>query len=215
MRRGINHSLSGEEDEVGRTVTVEEIITEIEKDRIFYEESGGGVTFSGGEPLMQPEFLIELLEECKNYNFHSTIDTSGYASSEIIKSIAPHTNLFLYDLKLMDVEEHKKYTGVSNSRIHQNLEILDRLGKKIIIRIPVVPGITDSEENLIQLRDFISNLKNILGIDLLPYHQAGEGKYKKFRRESRLGNITIPGNGYIEKIKEKFSGLNCKVKIGG
>jgi pyruvate formate lyase activating enzyme len=215
VRRGLNHALSAKEDEVGREVTNEELMKEIEKDRIFYDESGGGVTFSGGEPLMQPDFLKELLTICKDSGIHTSVDTSGYASADTLQKIINLPDLFLFDLKMMDDELHQKYTGVSNKKIHQNLKTIDEAGNKIFIRVPVVPGVTDSKENLSATRDFIATLSNVLEIDLLPYHRAGEGKYKKFNKENKLYNIVIPENGYMEEIKKNFSKLNCKVKIGG
>ncbi len=214
-RRGLNHPFSPNEDEVGREVTVDEIINEIEKDIIFYDESGGGVTFSGGEPLMQLDFLQELLTICNEYGIHTALDTSGYSSKDALQKIINFPDLFLFDLKMMNDELHQKYTGVSNKRIHQNLKTIDDAGKNIFIRIPVVPETTDSKENLIATRELISTLNNVLEIDLLPYHRAGEGKYKKFTKENKLTNILIPENGYMERIKKYFIELNCKVKIGG
>jgi pyruvate formate lyase activating enzyme len=215
VRRGLNHALSSKEDEVGREVTIEELIEEIEKDRIFYDESGGGATFSGGEPLMQSDFLQELLTTCNKSGIHTAVDTSGYSSADSLQNIINFPDLFLFDLKIMDDELHKTYTGVSNKKIHQNLKTIDEAGKKIFIRIPVVPGTTDSKENLIAARQLISTLNNVLEIDLLPYHRAAESKYKKFSRENKLDSIVIPENGYMEEIKKIFTELNCKVKIGG
>jgi len=214
-RRGLNHPFSPNEDEVGTEVTVDEIINEIGKDRIFYDESGGGVTFSGGEPLMQLDFLQELLTICNEYGIHTALDTSGYSSKDALQKIINFPDLFLFDLKMMNDELHQKYTGVSNKRIHQNLKTIDDAGKNIFIRIPVVPETTDSKENLIATRELISTLNNVLEIALLPYHRAGEGKYKKFTKENKLTNILIPENGYMERIKKYFIELNCKVKIGG
>ena len=215
MRRGLNHPFSPNEDEVGREVTTDEIINEIEKDRIFYDESGGGVTFSGGEPLMQPDFLKELLNYCKSSEINSAVDTSGYSIEDSLKKILDLPDNFLFDLKMIDDELHQKYTSVSNKRIHKNLKTIDDAGKNIFIRIPIVPGITDSEENLCATRDFISTLNNVLEIDLLPYHRAGEGKYNKINKENKLDKIMTPENSYIEEIKKIFNELNCKVKIGG
>jgi pyruvate formate lyase activating enzyme len=215
VRRGLNHALSSKYDEVGKEVSVEDLIMEVEKDRIFYDESGGGVTFSGGEPLMQPDFLQVLLTICNESRIHTVVDTSGYSSKDALQKLIDLPDLFLFDLKMMNDELHTKYTGVSNKRIHQNLKTIDDAGKDIFIRIPVVPGITDSIENLIATRELISTLNNVLEIDLLPYHRAGEGKYKKFSKENKLDSIVIPENGNLERIKKIFSELNCKVKIGG
>lgn len=211
----INHSLSSQNDEVGREVTIPELMREIEKDSVFYEESGGGVTFSGGEPTMQPDFLSSLLKECKEAGLHTTVDTSGYAPTRIFEKIIGHTDLFLYDLKLMNDELHQKYTGVSNKLIHTNLKWLDENYKNICIRIPVVPGITDSQENISETINFLMKLENISEINLLPYHKTGEGKYSRFNKENKLSQITTPENCYMEKVAGQFKTLSHKIKIGG
>ena len=143
---------------IDRKVSVDEVLEEVEKDRVFYEESGGGVTFSGGEALTQPEFLYSLLEKSKEKNIHTTLDTTGYVKWEILEKISNMVDLFLYDLKLFDDELHQKYTGVSNKLILENLLKLDANKNKIIIRIPIIPTLTDTEGNLEQLAIFIKNL---------------------------------------------------------
>ena len=215
LRRGFDQTFSLEKDEIGKEISVDELVKEIIKDKVFYEESGGGVTFSGGEPLMQPDFLIECLKECKNRNIHSVVDTSGYSSLEIIHKVAEHADLFLYDLKLMNDEDHQKYTGVSNQNILRNLTEIDQLGKKIIIRIPIVPEITDSRENIFAIRGFISYLNNLFEVNLLPYHRAGEGKYIKYGLENKMNDTQSLDSEYIDTIKQFFSELKCRVKIGG
>jgi len=215
LRRGFDQTFSMEKDEIGKEISVDEVMNEIVKDRVFFEESGGGVTFSGGEPLMQPEFLKDVLAECKANGIHTAVDTSGFAPTEIIIDVARSADLFLYDIKLMSEEEHQKYTGVSNQLILKNLIEVDRLGKKIIIRIPIVPELTDTNENLSATRGFISRLKNINEIDLLPYHRIGEGKYKKFSKQNKMSEIKSPESESLENIKKFFSELECKVKIGG
>jgi pyruvate formate lyase activating enzyme len=214
-RRGFDQSFSMNKDEIGKEFSVDELMNEIVKDKIFFEESGGGITFSGGEPLMQSEFLTELLFECKSAGIHSTVDTSGYASTDIINKVAKDTDLFLYDLKLFNDDDHQKYTGVSNQTILKNLIQLDQLGRKIIIRIPIVPELTDTNENLFAIRGFISYLNNVIEVNLLPYHRAGEGKYKKYGLENKMVKIESTSATKIENIKLFFSELNCKVKIGG
>jgi pyruvate formate lyase activating enzyme len=215
LRRGFDQSFSMDKDEIGKEFSVDELMNEIVKDKIFFEESGGGVTFSGGEPLVQSEFLSELLRECKSIGIHSTVDTSGFASSEVVKKTAENAELFLYDLKLMNDDLHQKYTGVSNQLILKNLLELDQLGRKIIVRIPIVPELTDTNENLFAIRGFLSYLNNVIEVNLLPYHRAGEGKYLKYGRENKMNNIESPAVTSIENIKQFFSELNCKVKIGG
>jgi pyruvate formate lyase activating enzyme len=215
LRRGFDQSFSMNKDELGKEFSVDELMSEILKDRIFYDESSGGVTFSGGEPLMQPEFLMEALTECKSSGVHTTVDTSGFASVDIIQKAAENTDLFLYDLKLMNDDLHQKYTGVSNQLILKNLIELDQLHKKIIIRIPIIPELTDTNENLFAVRGFISDLKNVIEVSLLPYHKTGEGKYKKYDKENKMNGTETPDTKHLNNIKQFFSELNCKVKIGG
>lgn len=215
LRRGFDQSYSMDKDEVGKEFSVDELMNEIFKDRVFYDESTGGVTFSGGEPLMQHKFLSQLLKECRSNGILTAIDTSGYAPAEILNEIANETDLFLYDLKLMRDDLHQKYTGVSNQKILKNLITLNQLHKKIIIRIPIVPEITDTNENLFAIRGFISHLDNIIEINLLPYHRAGEGKYSRYGKESKMSETNSPASSSMENIKQFFSVLNCKVKIGG
>ena len=215
IRRGFDQTFSMKNDEIGKEFSVNELIDEILKDKVFYEESDGGVTFSGGEPLMQPNFLIECLKECKNQNIHTIVDTSGYSSLEIIQKVAEHTDMFLYDLKLMNDEEHQNYTGVSNQDILRNLTEIDQLGKKIIIRIPIVPELTDLRENIFAIRGFISYLNNLFEVNLLPYHRAGEGKYERYKVENKMSSTQSPDSEYLENIKQFFSELKCRVKIGG
>ena len=215
LRRGFDQTFSVIKDEVGKEISVDELITEILKDKVFYEESTGGVTFSGGEPLMQPEFLSEVLKECKASGIHTAVDTSGFSAIEKVKSAAADTDLFLFDLKLMNDDLHQKYTGVSNQLILKNLLELDQLNKKIIIRIPIIPEITDSEENLMAIRGFISYLKNVQEVNLLPYHRTGEGKYAKYGKDNKMNETNSPDTEQLEHIKQLFSKLKCKVKVGG
>lgn len=215
QRRGFDQTFSVNKDEVGKEISIEELITEVMKDRVFYEESNGGVTFSGGEPLMQPEFLAEALKECKNSGVHTAVDTSGYSEIENLKSAATDTDLFLFDLKLMNDDLHQNYTGVSNQLILKNLLELDQLNKKIIIRIPIIPEITDAEENLLAIRGFISYLKNVVEVNLLPYHRTGEGKYAKYGKDNKMNETKSPDSDQLENIKQLFSKLKRKVKVGG
>jgi pyruvate formate lyase activating enzyme len=201
---------------IGKLMTVEEVMTEIKKDWIFYEESGeGGVTFSGGEPLMRPLFLENLLDACKEEELMTTLDTCGFASWEILDRIKDKINLFLYDIKIIDEDKHRKYTGVSNSVILNNLQRLDAEGKKLIIRFPVIPGITDTNENVNQILDFIKSLKKTNEIHLLPFHNIAKGKYIKLNRNNPLENTDPPTKEKISKIKSLFEEVGFIVGIGG
>lgn len=200
---------------IGKEVSVNDVFKEIEKEIIFYDESKGGVTFSGGEPLSQPEFLRSLLILCKNNGIHTVLDTSGYATEEILKQIKDYVDLFLYDLKFIDNAKHEKYTGVPNQQIIKNLIQLSENGSNIIIRIPIIPGINDDEDDLNKMRDFISGLNNIQGIDLLPFHKIGKNKYIKLNLPYKMDNYNEPSSELMEKIKLKFDSTNVPVKIGG
>ncbi len=200
---------------IGRRVTVAEVMEEIEKDRIFYDESLGGVTFSGGEPLMQPHFLRCLLYECRRLDIHTSLDTSGYASRRIFNSLLDKADHFLYDLKLMDNDQHIKYTGVSNYWIKENLLTLSKKGKGVTLRFPVIPGITDSDQNINDISEFAASLRGIYEIDLLPFHPMAAGKYRRFNQENRLAGVLPPTGERMEEIKEKFQHHGFKVKIGG
>lgn len=199
----------------GKVMTVPEVIAQIDKDSIFYEESGGGVTFSGGEPLSQPEFLLELLAQCKKNEYHTAVDTSGYGAAETIKSISGMTDLFLYDLKLIDDDKHIKYTGVSNKLILENLQVISQLGKSIIIRIPLIPGINDDESNIKASARIIQGTPGIEQVNILPYHNIAADKYNRLGKQSRLMEIPVPSGEYMESVAEKFLEYGIKVKIGG
>ena len=200
---------------VGRVVTLDKIIAEIERDTVFYDSSGGGVTFSGGEPLGQPEFLIDLLHACRDRGVHSTIDTSGYATADVIKSAAETANLFLYDLKLSDDDAHRRYTGVTNRPILDNLRLLSDIGATVIVRVPVIPGITDTKDNIAGIARFVASLDMRYPIDLLPYHRAGSDKYARLGIPYRLADTPIPSRTRMEEIAEMFLRHKLTVMIGG
>lgn len=199
----------------GRTMSVEEVMKEIRKDIIFYDESGGGVTFSGGEPLIQPKFLIELLQACGREEIHRTVDTTGFTSAETILKVAEHTDLFLYDLKHMDPEEHKKYTGVSNEIILKNLRLLAEKGAGLNIRFPVIPGVNDDEGNIRHTADFVRSLPGNQKMNILPYHKAGIDKYDKLGMSYQLEDTEEPSGERMDDIKKELEQFGLEVKIGG
>lgn len=205
-----------EDEIVGREMTVEEVMKELRKEQIFMEESGGGVTFSGGEPLQQADFLLEMLAACKLERMHTAIDTTGFSNWKILEKIAQDTDLFLYDLKLIDDKLHKTYTGVSNQLILENLGKLLELGKKVRIRIPMIPGITFTEENINQTIDYLSGLKfPTEGVDLLPYHNTASHKYERFGVENKLSELKSIRKSDLEDTKLRFEKAGFEVKIGG
>jgi len=200
---------------VGRKVTVDEVIREIEKDIAFYDESGGGITLSGGEPLMQPEFLLQLLEACAALDFHRTVDTTGYADRELLLEVARKTDLFLYDLKLMDAARHRDFTGVSNERILNNLKMLAQDGARIQVRVPIIPGINDDAENIARTAAFVADLPGVDQIAILPFHNSARGKYGRLGIECLSSDIESPGEAHLKIIAARFAKSGLQVKIGG
>jgi pyruvate formate lyase activating enzyme len=198
----------------GRSMTVSEVMADIERDRSFYESSNGGVTFSGGEPLLQADFLLGLLRACRQAEIHTALDTSGFATWETLDRARPYVDLFLYDLKLMDPVKHRKYTLVFNSRVLDNLRRLAGLGHRIIIRLPVIPGINDDAANLGATAAFAAEL-GLNRIDLLPYHAAATGKYERLHRSYRLPDLRTPSEERLGEIAHLLEGLGMQVQIGG
>ncbi|MBN1993838.1 MAG: glycyl-radical enzyme activating protein [Anaerolineae bacterium] len=193
---------------IGREMTTAQVMAEIEKDVAFYDESGGGVTFSGGEPLLQPDFLLALLRACRDKEIHTVVDTSGFASWETLDSIRAYVNLFLYDLKLMDEVRHQKFTGGSNQLVLQNLQALSQQGHQIILRVPVIPGINDDAENIRQLGQFIAALPQAHPVELLPYHHLSADKYERLNMAYQLSEIRPPSAermAHIAKILQEFN----------
>jgi pyruvate formate lyase activating enzyme len=205
-----------EDETVGREMAVEEVMKELRKEQVFMEESGGGVTFSGGEPLQQADFLFEMLIACKAERMHTTVDTSGFSSWKTLEKVAENTDLFLYDLKLIDNILHKTYTGVSNKLILENLEKLLEMGKKVRIRIPMIPGMTFTEENINQTLDYLSGLKfPVEGVDLLPYHNTASHKYERFGMENKLDELKAIRKIDLAETKLRFEKTGFEVQIGG
>ena len=167
----------------GKSYTVDEVLNEIIKDKSYYETSGGGVTFSGGECMLQLDFLCEILKKCKENGIHTAVDTAGFVPFASFEKVLPFTDLFLYDIKIFDTEKHKQYVGADNNLILENLKKLLRAGASIYIRIPVIPGVNDSVEEMQQIKDFLSANGKPEKIELLPYHAMGENKYRALARE--------------------------------
>jgi pyruvate formate lyase activating enzyme len=166
-------------------MSIDMVMHEIEKDREFYDESGG-LTASGGEPLAQPAFLHDLLTKCKAAGIHTTVDTSGYAEQKALAKLSRNVDLFLYDLKVMDAKKHRVHTGVSNEPIINNLNMLDKRGKQIIIRFPLIPHVNASRTELTSMCEIVKGLKNVQRISLLPYHQLGVDKAKRLGKEPEI-----------------------------
>ncbi len=198
----------------GQYMSVDEVFDEVSRDIAFYSKSGGGVTVSGGEPLSQANFVAELFHRCRKMGIHTTIDTCGYASVSALKKVLVETDLVLFDLKLMNSRQHKRFTGRYNEVVLRNARLIVAKGIKMIIRIPIVSGINDSEENLVETARFVSELDNKLHVDLLPYHRFGESKYKMLGRDYQLTNVKPPDEEQLQRAMEIFKryGLDCAIQ---
>jgi len=200
---------------VGREVTVAEVMAEIEQDIAFYDQSGGGVTLSGGEPLVQRDFLLALLRACQEKEIHTAVDTCGFATWETLDRLREHVDLFLYDLKLMDDARHPKFTGVSNETILRNLQRLSTLGHDIILRVPIIPGINDDEENIRRTGAFAAALPRLNQLNVLPYHHAGADKCSRLNRIYGLPETRPPSDERMFEIVQILQGFGLPIKIGG
>jgi pyruvate formate lyase activating enzyme len=206
--------LSSAREIIGAETTVGQVITELEKDLIFYDESGGGVTFSGGEPLMQPQFLLALLSQCRARKIHTAIDTSCYAEPELVLRVAEQCDLFLCDLKHMDASVHEQFTGVDNSLILSNIRRLSEAGAEVLIRVPVVPGLNDDAANIAKTADFAALLA-VRSIDILPYTSGGKEKSARLASDFEPMDAETPNDEKMRAIADIFKKRGFEVKIGG
>jgi pyruvate formate lyase activating enzyme len=196
-------------------MSVNEVMVEVERDIIFYDQSDGGVTFSGGEPLMQPDFLFALLNQCREQQIHTTVDTSCYAEPEIVERIGEKTDLFLCDLKHMDAETHERFTGVTNNLILDNIKRLSQAGKEIVIRVPVIPGFNDEKANIEATGEFAASLRGVSRIDILPFNRGGKEKSARLTVGFEPMQIEPPDEEQMSSIAKILSEYGFEVKIGG
>lgn len=189
---------------VGKEVSVEEIIEEIEKDSVFYQTSNGGVTISGGEPLYQPGFTSAILKQCKEKRIHTAIETSGFASEAALKNVLKYCDLVLFDIKETDEENHKKFTGVSLNPILKSLNIINEMGVPFVVRLPIIPGLNDREEHFYEVKSIIKNMRFCKGIEVMPYHILGAYKYELLQKKHLCSEITEPNAETINKWKSFF-----------
>jgi pyruvate formate lyase activating enzyme len=211
----VDACLAGAREIIGQQISVAEVMADVEKDRIFYDQSGGGVTFSGGEPLMQPAFLLALLTQCRAQAIHTAIDTSCYAEPQVIQGVVNKTDMFLCDLKHMDSSVHKIYTAVANELILDNIRYLAEAGAKILIRVPIIPGFNDDDKNLKETARFAKTLKGVNRIDILPYNRGGLEKSVRLTDDLDLMQTQVPSDEAMEDIAEIFRRHGFEVKIGG
>lgn len=201
---------------VGQEVSVDDILKEIEKDRVFFDQSGGGVTLTGGEPLFQPELAEALIDSLHQRGIPVALDTSGYAPEETFLRLAKKSDLVLFDLKVMDRAKHVEYTGVSNELILKNLKALDDLHTTPIwIRFPLVPGVNDDQKNLEQMADFLIELKSVKMINVLPYHKGGVDKFHRLGRDGEFKVYEQPSQEKVQFVVNFFQTRGFKVKQGG
>ena len=199
----------------GTSMKISEIVKEVQKEMVFFEHNNGGITCSGGEPLSQPESLIALLQACGRLGIHRAVDTSGFAPTKTLLQVARHTEVFLYDLKHIDSDIHKRFTGVGNELILGNLKTLGDSGAAIRVRIPLIGGVNDDEKNIEATGAFIAGCKGVQGIDVLPYHPSATAKYRKLGRTYPGATFTTPSKAHLAAVVDSLKKHIVDVKIGG
>jgi pyruvate formate lyase activating enzyme len=199
---------------VGRWMSVSEVLGSVLKDSVFFDESGGGLTISGGEPLAQPGFVNALLEACHERRIHTVLDTCGYAQASTFDKISDKIDLFLYDLKLMDDQKHRRFTGVGNELILRNLKSLTCKHNDVMVRIPVIPGVNDDTQNLDAVCDFLIPLR-FRKVELLPYHRIGHSKYDRLHKRYGMENVEPPTTEQMLRIAARLRQSGLDVKVGG
>ncbi|UCD85535.1 MAG: glycyl-radical enzyme activating protein, partial [Deltaproteobacteria bacterium] len=188
---------------IGKSWGMEELLAEVERDRVFYEKSEGGITVSGGEPLVQDEFLVGFIKRCRDRALHVALDTCGYVSRERLKDILPLINLLLYDLKLIDRERHYRFTGVYPETILDNVKTISKEKIPLWIRTPVVPGYTDTDYNIRGIADFISReLPSVQRYELVPFNDLCVSKYRKLGMDFALKGVRPLPAARMEELKE-------------
>ena len=198
----------------GQEMTVEAVLAEVEKDRPFYENSGGGMTLSGGEPLAQKEFSLALLQAAKAAGLHTCLDTSGYAPWPVLEEILPYVDVVLYDVKCTDPGTHRRWTGRANNLILENLRGLTVNGQQVQVRVPVVPGFNDSEAAMLDLAYFLLSLDHPPALEMLPYHKLGEGKYESLGMRNSL-RLEPPPRAEVEALADLVRELGLECAVGG
>lgn len=198
---------------VGRDYTVQEVLDVVLRDQPFYKESGGGMTCSGGEPMLQSDFLRHLLAEAKAAGLHTAVDTAGNVPFQRLTDVMPYTDLFLYDVKCMDPVRHRQVTGVGNERILDNLVRLDQAGAKIWVRIPIIPSVNDNLENILSTVDLLKGMKHLERVELLTYHRLGGGKYESLGKTYKALDIQPPTRETMKQLAQPFADAGLNVKI--
>lgn len=212
----VEECCTGAKELAGKEYEDQKLLEEILKDKVFYDQSGGGVTFSGGEPLMQGAFLLRMLELCKDAGLHTALETSGFGDPEVLLKASGMLDLIYYDIKHMDDEEHRRLTGVPNVRILSNLEELAKRHRNIVCRIPCITGLNDSRSNIRETARYTASL-GIGTLELLPYHDYGKGKYEQIGEEYTLAGLERPDPEHMEDLagaaREAVSGSGMTVRV--
>lgn len=206
---------TGAREWVGRQRTVDEILAEVLQDRLFYDESGGGVTLSGGEPLMQAEFSRQLLAACRREGLHTAVDTCGFGRCEDLLGLAAYTNLFLYDVKILDDQRHRQYTGVSNVVILENLTALCEAGAEVWVRVPVIPGFNAAPDDIAATAAWVASLGRVRRLHLLPYHAWGLHKSQRVAAAEPTLLADPPSRDHMERLAALVRGYGLAVYLGG
>lgn len=208
-------NMDGKIKTVGRDVTVAEVMDEVLKDFRYFKRSGGGLTLSGGECLLQPDFAAALLEAAKYNGISTAIESTGFAKYEVIERLLPYLDVYLMDIKHINSEKHRLFTGQPNERILENAKMIARNAKRLIIRVPVIPTFNDTVEEITEIAKFAKSLENVTEIHLLPYHNFGTDKYKWLGREYKLPDIKTPSNEKMQELLEAVQSCGLDAQIGG
>ena len=200
---------------IGRDVTVAEVLEEVLRDRPYYRRSGGGLTLSGGESLWQPDFAVALLEVAHRNGINTALETTGFAEPEIIERFIPHLDLFLMDIKHINSAKHEEFTTRPNEKILENARLIAENAKRLIIRVPVIPGFNDTKEEISDIARFASSLPNVNEIHLLPYHRMGRDKYEGLGREYLMGDVPSPTAEKMHELIEVCKGFGLTAHLGG
>lgn len=208
-------TLGGKEKIVGQDVTVGEIIDIVERDRIYYRRSGGGLTLSGGESLTQPDFAVALLKTAKERGINTAMESTGFADFSVISRYLPYLDLYLMDIKHMNSAKHKEFTSQPNELILENAKKITDAGARLIVRTPVIPTFNATKEEIGEIAKFASSLKGVTQMHILPYHRIGTDKYKGLNRDYSLTGIEPPSKELINELLEVVNSYGLKGQIGG
>lgn len=208
-------TLGGKEKIVGQDVTVGEIIDIIERDRVYYRRSGGGLTLSGGESLTQPDFAVALLKTAKERGINTAMESTGFADFSVISRYLPYLDLYLMDIKHMNSAKHKEFTSQPNELILENAKKITDAGARLIVRTPVIPTFNATKEEIGEIAKFASSLKGVTQMHILPYHRIGTDKYKGLNRDYSLTGIEPPSKELMNELLEVVNSYGLKGQIGG